>query len=132
MSTVKQTQRRTYYSPDAQSKVRSLSRAVITDGGRTMWLAGRIASDPKADFDTQVRDVFASLDNTIKGAGGSGLQDMVTMTVYTKVGFGDRFVELRKEFFKDRFPASTLVGVAGFNRPGSLVEVQGVAVISGE
>lgn len=129
MSTVKQKQRREYYD---QSKERSLTRAVITKGGKTIWLSGRIASDQRADFETQVRDVFASLDKTIKGAGGSGLQDMVTMTVFTNVGYGDRFVEVRKEFFKDRYPASALVGVAGFNRPGTMVEVQGVAVVDEE
>lgn len=129
MSTVKQMHSKEYYSPDALSKERAYSRAVITEGRKTIWLSGGIASDPKADFETQVRDVFANLDKTIKGAGGSGLRDMVTMTVFTHVGFGDRFVEIRKEFFKDCFPASALVGVAGFNRPGIMVEVQGVAVV---
>ena len=126
MSTVKQPHTREYYLP---AKERSLSRAVITEGGRTVWLAGRIASDASADFDTQVRDVLASIDETIKGAGGSGLADLVTMTVFTHVGFGERFVEIRKEYFKDSYPASTLVGVAGFNRRGIMLEVQGVAVI---
>jgi enamine deaminase RidA (YjgF/YER057c/UK114 family) len=118
------------YSPDARSKERAFSRAVITEGGKAIWLAGRTPSDPKMDFEAQVRDVFASLDKTIKGAGGNGLRDMVTMTVFiSDVRLGDRFVEIRKEVFKECFPASALITVTGFARPGILVEVQGVAII---
>ena len=118
------------YSPDARAKERAFSRAVITEGGRTVWLAGRTASDPKADFETQVRDVFASLDKTIKAVGGGGLRDMVTMTVFINdVRLGDQFVRIRQEVFKECFPASALITVTGFARPGLMVEVQGVAVI---
>ena len=57
---------------------------------------------------------------------------MVTMTVFIKdPRLGDRFVELRREIFKERFPASALITVTGFARPEILVEVQGVAVIDG-
>jgi enamine deaminase RidA (YjgF/YER057c/UK114 family) len=103
---------------------------VITEGGKTIWLAGQTGSDPKAAFEAQVRDVFANLDKTIKGAGGSGLRDMVTMTVFiTDVRLGDEFVKLRQEIFKECFPASALITVTGLARPGLLVEVQGIAVV---
>ena len=125
MSLVKQ-----YYSPDPRATERAYSRAVITTGGRTIWLAGQTASGSSADFDAQVREVFAKLDQTIKGAGGNGLQDMVTMTVFIKdPRHGDGFVELRKEIFRKDFPASALITVSGFARPEILVEVQGVAVV---
>jgi len=118
------------YTPDARAKERAFSRAVITEGGRTIWLAGRTASDPKADFEAQVRDVFANLDKTIKGVGGTGLRDMVTMTVFINdVRLGDQFVKIRQEIFKECFPASALITVTGFARPGLMVEVQGVAVV---
>ena len=123
-------QARQYYSPDPQAQKRAFSRAVITAGGRTIWLAGQTASGPDTDFDSQVREVFAKLDATIKGAGGNGLADMVTMTVFIKdPRLGDRFVELRREIFQERFPASALITVTGFARPEILVEVQGVAVV---
>ena len=120
---------RQYYSPDPRATERAYSRAVITTGGRTIWLAGQTASGSTADFDAQVRETFAKLDETIRGAGGAGLRDMVTMTVFIKdARYGDRFVELRKEIFQRDFPASALITVAGFARPEILVEVQGVAV----
>ena len=45
---------------------------------------------------------------------------------------GDRFIELRKGQFPDgNFPASALITVSHFARPGMLIEIQGVAVIGG-
>jgi len=120
------------YSPDARSRERAFSRAVITEGGKTFWLAGQTASNAQADFEGQVREVFASIDKTIKAVGGTGLADMVTMTVFINDNaMGDRFVKIRQEVFKECFPASALITVTGFARPGLLVEVQGVAVIGG-
>jgi 2-iminobutanoate/2-iminopropanoate deaminase len=118
------------YSPDARAKERAFSRAVITEGGKAIWLAGQTASDPKLGFEAQVRDVFANLEKTIKGAGGSGLRDMVTMTVFiTDVRLGDEFVKIRQDTFKECFPSSALITVTGLARPGLLVEVQGIAVV---
>jgi enamine deaminase RidA (YjgF/YER057c/UK114 family) len=123
------TSKRFYFS-DARAAERAFSRAVVTTGGRTIWLAGRTASAAAVDFESQVREVFASLGETIKAAGGRGLRDMVTMTVFINdPRHGDHFVELRKEIFGDDFPASALITVSGFARPGILVEVQGVAVV---
>jgi 2-iminobutanoate/2-iminopropanoate deaminase len=117
------------------SQARAYSQAVITEGGRTIWLAGQVgATDGSGrslagDFDGQVREVFSRLDQTLAEAGGN-LRDMVTMTVFiTDARYGDRFTQLRKEIFGDNFPASALITVAGLARPEILVEVQGVAVI---
>ena len=116
---------------DERGTQRAFSRAVITTGGRTIWLAGQTAATGIVEFDAQVRDVFTKLGATIKAAGGSGLADMVTMTVFINDSrLGDRFVELRKEIFRENFPASALITVTGFARPGILVEVQGVAVVA--
>src|SRR5213592_45480 len=121
------------YAPDARAQERAFSRAVITEGGKTIWLGGQTASlPPSPDFDTQVRQVFASLDQTLKARGGS-LKDMVTMTVFITDGrLGDRFVQLRKEIFKECFPASALITVTGLAVPGLMVEDQGIAVIGGK
>lgn len=120
------------YSPDARSKERAFSRAVITEGGKTIWLAGQTAA-ANLDFEGQVRQIFANLDKTIKAVGGKGLADMVTMTVFINdVRLGDRFVEIRKEVFKECFPGSALITVTGFARPGVMVEVQGIAVVGGK
>ncbi len=119
--------------PAAQA--RAYSQAVISEGGRVVWLAGQVAAEDASgkslacDFDSQVREVFSRLGKTLAEAGGA-LDDMVTMTVFiTDVRLGDRFTQLRKAIFGDNFPASALITVAGLARPELLVEVQGVAVI---
>lgn len=119
----------------AYQKSRSYSPAVITEGGRTIWLAGHLAAEDEkgnslaGDFDGQVRCVFRKLDATLKEADAS-LTDIVTMTIFiVDVSNNTRFVELRKEFFSDEnYPASTLVTVAALNRPELMVEINAVAI----
>ena len=117
------------------AQARAYSQAVVTEGGRIVWLAGQVgAADASGkslaeDFDGQVREVFSRLGQTLEQAGGT-LADMVTMTVFiTDARYGDRFTQLRKEIFGDNFPASALITVAGLARPEMLVEVQGIAVL---
>ena len=122
------------YVKRERAQARAYSQAVITTGGRTIWLAGQVALADDAgrslagDFDGQVKQVFVLLGRTLEEA-GARLADMVTMTVFiTDARLGDRFTELRKEIFGDNFPASALITVAGLARPELLVEVQGIAV----
>ncbi|MBI3436180.1 MAG: RidA family protein [Proteobacteria bacterium] len=122
---------------EAQSS-RAYSPGVMTEGGRIVWLAGQTAirdadgTDLSGNFDAQTRRIFALIDETLEAAGGS-LANLVTMTVYINdPRHGDRFVELRKGYFADgNFPASALITVSQFARPGMLIEIQGVAVIGG-
>jgi len=119
-------------------KARSFCPAVITEGGRTVWLAGQTTlvdlegRDITGNFEAQARTIFALIDRTLARAGGT-LANLVTMTVFINdPRNGDRFVELRKGFFSDgNYPASALITVSHFARPGMLIEIQGVAVIGG-
>lgn len=127
-----------YMEQSEMQAARAYSPAVITEGGRTVWLAGQTATrdaaghDIAGNFEAQVRTIFALIDQTLQRAGGR-LADLVTMTVFINdPRHGDRFVELRKEFFPGgNFPASALITVSNFARPGMLIEIQGVAVIGG-
>jgi enamine deaminase RidA (YjgF/YER057c/UK114 family) len=49
----------------------------------------------------------------------------------TDARLGDRFIELRKEAFRECFPASALITVAGLAQQGLLIEIQGLAVVGG-
>lgn len=126
------------YLPGTEAQAsRAYSPAIVTRGGRTIYLAGQTAlQDPSGksllgDFEGQTRTVFALLDRTLQSAGGS-LKDLVTMTVFINdPRYGDRFVELRKEFFAPgRYPCSALITVSDFARPGMLIEIQGIAVVA--
>lgn len=119
-------------------KSRAYSPAVITQGGKIVWLAGQTATrdeagaDISGNFEAQVRTIFSLLDKTLKKAGGS-LANLVTMTVFINdPRHGDRFVEMRSGFFPDgNYPGSALLTISHFARPGMLIEIQGVAVIGG-
>jgi enamine deaminase RidA (YjgF/YER057c/UK114 family) len=122
--------------PSEFQKSRSFSPAVITEGGRTVWLAGQTTvvdldgKDIAGRFEEQARAIFALIDRTLQRAGGS-LANLVTMTVFINdPRHGDRFVQIRGEYFADgRYPCSALLTVSNFARPGCMIEIQGVAVI---
>ena len=128
-----------YMEGTAQQKQRAFSPAVVTQGGKTIWLAGQTATEDLnhkpivGDFDAQTRTVFALLDQTLKRAGGS-LRNMVSMTVFINdPRNGDRFIEIRRKMFSDgKYPASALITVSNFAQPGMLIEIQGIAVIDGK
>jgi 2-iminobutanoate/2-iminopropanoate deaminase len=114
---------------------RGYSQAVITEAGKTVWLAGQTATVDDAgkslagDFEGQTRQIFKLLNATLEKAGGK-LGDMVQMTVFiTDVRYGDRLTQIRREIFGDNFPGSALITIAGLANPDAKIEIQGVAVI---
>ena len=118
----------------ARMKERAYSPAVITEGGRIVWLAGMggsTAADGSTikDFGDQARQALRNIDSTLKRTGGT-LADVVTMTVFIRhESDGDTFVKVRAETFKSGFPASALITVKDFARPEILVEIQAIAVL---
>ena len=125
-----------HLEPNPWQKGRSFSPAVITEGGKTVWLAGQTTledldgNDITGQFEAQARTIFKLIDRTLQRVGGS-LANMVTMTVFINdPRNGDRFVKIREEHFADgKYPCSALVTVSNFARPGCVIEIQGVAVI---
>ena len=125
-----------YLEGTEQQKSRAYSPAVITEGGRIVWLAGQTAladkdgQDIAGNFEAQARRVFELMDQTLRRAGGA-LANLVTMTVFIKEPrHGDRFVELRRHFFPDgKFPGSALITVSNCARPGIEIEIQGIGVV---
>ena len=115
---------------------RAFSPGVITEGGKTVWVAGQTATRDNAgndianNFEAQVKQVFSQIDTVLKRAGGS-LANVVSMTVFIKESrYGDRFVEMRKDMFQNgNYPGSALITVTNFARPGIEIEIQAVGVI---
>jgi 2-iminobutanoate/2-iminopropanoate deaminase len=123
------------YVKGERPQQRGYSLAVITEGGKTVWLGGQIAvvddtgKSLAGDFDGQVRQVFKLIGATLEKAGGK-LSDMVQMTVFiTDVRNGDRLTEIRREIFGDNFPGSALITITALANPDAKVEIQGYAVI---
>ncbi|MGZ5092606.1 MAG: RidA family protein [Burkholderiales bacterium] len=125
-----------YLEGSEHQKSRAFSPAVITEGGKTVWLAGQTTlvdeegASIAGDCAGQARTIFALMDKTLRRCGGT-LANLVTMTVFINdPRYGDEFVKVRRQTFKDgRYPASALITVSGFARPGIVIEIQGVAVV---
>lgn len=125
-----------YLEGDAYQKTRAYSPAVVTQGGRIIWLAGQTGLQDAngksfaGDFEGQARTALQLIDRTLKREGAS-LPNLVNMTVFINdPRNGDVLVKLRREFFPEgKFPASTLITVSNFAQPGMLIEIQGVAVV---
>jgi 2-iminobutanoate/2-iminopropanoate deaminase len=126
---------RTYLTGEREAS-RSYSRAVITEGGRTAYLAGVGGTrGPKGetitDIEGQTRAAFERLRETLAETGGT-LDDITAMTVFiTDVRYGDAVTRVRAGYFTAGYPASALITVAGLARPEMLVEIQAIAVIGG-
>jgi enamine deaminase RidA (YjgF/YER057c/UK114 family) len=125
------------YIKGERPQTRGYSLAVITEGGKTVWLGGQLAvvddngRSLASDFDGQVRQVFRLIERTLQKTGGK-LTDMVQMTVFiTDVRLGDRLTEIRREIFGDNFPGSALITVTALANPDAKVEIQGYAVVGG-
>jgi 2-iminobutanoate/2-iminopropanoate deaminase len=116
-------------------KSRAFSPAIVTEGGRIVWIAGHTGqkdSDGKSlagDFEAQTYQTFRNIEATLQEAGAT-LKDIVTMTVFlTDPRHTTRMTEIRTELFGSDFPASAAITVTGFADPTMLIEIQGIAVI---
>jgi len=114
---------------------RAFSPAVITQGGKTVWVAGHgghvddAGKSLAGDFEAQCRQTFRNIETTLAEAGG-GLRDLVTMTVFLlDMRHTTRMTEIRTEVFGKDFPASAAITVTGFADPAMMIEIQGIAVV---
>jgi 2-iminobutanoate/2-iminopropanoate deaminase len=118
-----------------RAQQRGYSPAVITEGGRIVWLAGQTGTMDDSgkslanDFEGQARQIFKGFDAVLRKAGGT-LADLVQMTVFvTDVRYGERLWQVRKEVFGDDFPGSAMVTITALANPDAKIEIQGYAVI---
>jgi enamine deaminase RidA (YjgF/YER057c/UK114 family) len=126
---------RQYYT-DERGALRLYSRAVVTEGGSTVWLAGQTTLEDAegnsiaGDFAAQVRENFRLIETHLDQFGGD-IHDIVTMTVYVAdVRNADEYLVAKEEVFGDGpYPSSAFIGVYGFSRVGVEVEVKAVAVV---
>lgn len=114
---------------------RAFSPAVITNGGRIIWIAGHTGQNDSngkslaGDFEAQTYQTFRNIEATLREAGAL-LNDIVTMTVFlTDPRNITRMTEIRADIFKRDFPASAAITVTGFADPNMLIEVHAIAVV---
>jgi reactive intermediate/imine deaminase len=101
--------------------------------GNLLFIAGIPPTDASGkvvggdDVAAQARQVFMNMKLVLDAAGAS-FADVLKVTVYLlDVNDRTRINPVRKEFFGDARPASTLIGVNELAIPGMKIEIEAVA-----
>jgi 2-iminobutanoate/2-iminopropanoate deaminase len=77
----------------------------------------------------QTRQIFKNMEKILKAA-GTGFSNVLRVTVYlTDVNDRTKINPVRKEYFGDTRPASTLIGVAELVVPRMKVEIEAIAAV---
>jgi len=103
--------------------------------GNLLFISGIVPVDGEGKFvgegdvAEQPRQVFRNM-QLVLGAAGCGFDDVVKVVLYL-LNVDDRpaINPVRKEFFGEARPASTLVEVSALAIPGALLEIEAVAAI---
>lgn len=81
------------------------------------------------DLEAQTRQMCQNIKAAVEAAGGT-MADICRVDVYVKDMSGFEIIHrVRREYFPDPPPASTMVAVSGFTHPDYLIEMSAIAVI---
>ncbi|NOD89065.1 MULTISPECIES: RidA family protein [unclassified Ruegeria] len=119
-----------------QSLDNDLCQAVVTRGGRTVWMRGQCPQnlDDAKNIDShdpreQTHKVMQNIQQLIEEAGGE-MAHLVKVVVYiTDVRNREAVYRTMGEYIKGVHPVSTGLVVQGLARPEWLVEIDATAVI---
>ncbi len=100
-----------------------------------IFVSGQVAENEKGelvglgDIDAQARKAFENL-KSVLAESNAGISDIVKLTVIlTSREFYPVVSKVRRELFKEDFPAATSFIVSGLAKPEWLVEVEAIAVV---
>ncbi|SMX38826.1 RidA family protein [Maliponia aquimaris] len=113
-----------------------LSHAVVTSGGRTIWLRGQCPQNlddgkniASHDPTEQAHKVMQNIRQLIEEAGGK-MEHLVKLVVYlTDVRHREAVYRVMGEYIKGVHPVCTGLVVVALARPEWLVEIDATAVI---
>ena len=122
-----------------QSLDNDLCQAVVTRGGRTVWMRGQCPQnlDDAVNIDShdpaeQTHKVMQNIRQLIEEAGGE-MAHLVKIVVYiTDVRHREAVYQTIGEYIKGVHPVSTGLVVSALARPDWLVEIDATAVIPDE
>ena len=107
-----------------------------TRAGNMVFVSGQVAFDAQqqivglGDIKAQTRQVLENIKAVLEEAGAT-MDDVVKVTVFiTDMGHFPQIHEVRAQYFKDDYPASTMVEVKALAHPDLLIEMEAVAVTS--
>jgi 2-iminobutanoate/2-iminopropanoate deaminase len=106
--------------------------------GNLIFLSGQASIDENGelvgvgDFDRQVEQTFANIKRVLEAA-GSSMEKIVKVTIYlTDMANFPKIIEARGKYFKQPWPADTIVEVGALGLPELQIEIEVVALIEGE
>ncbi|MBI2478171.1 MAG: RidA family protein [Planctomycetia bacterium] len=112
---------------DVQTAGPGYSPAILTAGGKLLFISGQGPRDMEADVE---RQTFEQIRELVDAAGGS-MRHVVMIRAYFLNMARDlaTYRKVRQEFLVEPFPAATAVGVTELAVPGLQVEIEAVAVL---
>jgi reactive intermediate/imine deaminase len=103
--------------------------------GRLVFISGMTARRPDGsiagvgDIEAQTRQVCENLKAAVEAAGGS-MDDICRVDVYIRnMEQFDTIHKVRREYFREPLPASTMVEVVKMTHPDYLIEISAIAVV---
>ncbi len=111
------------------------TQGILTEPGRILFIAGQTAVDEKGnvvgkgDIEAQARQVMENLKKVLAEAGGSFENLVKTTTYITDIKYREGLNKVRREYYKETPPTSTLVVVKGLANELYLLEIEGIAVL---
>ena len=113
----------------------AFSSGVEAPAGRTIYVSGQVSMDAagnivgEGDIGLQTATVLEHVKTVVEEAGGD-MQDVVKVTVFiTDMGLYDEIHEVRRRYFQEPYPASSMVEVSALIDPRLLIEIEAVAVV---
>ena len=114
------------------------SQAIAIEAkGKLVFVSGMTARRPDGsiagigDIEGQTRQVCENIKAALEAAGAK-MSDVCRIDVHLRnIGDRERFNKVRREFWPDAPPASTLVEVSKLASPEYLVEITAIALASG-
>jgi 2-iminobutanoate/2-iminopropanoate deaminase len=83
----------------------------------------------EGDIKLQTETVLDHVKTVVEEAGG-GMEDIVKVTVFiADMGLYDEIHEVRRRYFEEPFPASSMVEVSALIDPRLLIEIEAIAVV---
>ncbi len=113
-----------------------MSQGIKATGGHLIFASGQVSRNVNGetvgvgDIKAQTRQVLENLKAVLE-EGGATLDDVVKVTAFV-TNVAEQFAqihEVRGEYWKDGYPASTLVEISALADPDLLIEIEALAVI---
>jgi 2-iminobutanoate/2-iminopropanoate deaminase len=122
-------------SPKVFKSTAPFSLATLSVGSKVLHISGQVAQGldgqtvGKGDIEKQAVQVLENMRALIEQAGG-GLADVARIVVYlTSREHLSTVMEVRRRYFREPYPATTAVVVAGLANAEWMVEIEATAVL---